>query len=71
MKIFLMNHIFSPLLKGAGAAYLLYRGVQLLLRKASEVSDRTGEVAGDDRWTIHRQLSGVNSKLGLSEIEVT
>ncbi len=43
------------LVKWAGAAYLIYLGIELLLRKGSEVPNITGEVAGANRWTIYRQ----------------
>lgn len=43
------------LVKWAGAAYLVYVGVQMLLHKASVTPDSLGEVAKADLWTIYRQ----------------
>ena len=46
--------VFS-LVKWAGALYLVYLGVRMLLHRAPQVPTSTREAAGADLWTIYRQ----------------
>jgi len=43
------------LIKWAGAAYLVYLGIQMLFQKPSETHEGSREMAGKDLWTIYRQ----------------
>jgi threonine/homoserine/homoserine lactone efflux protein len=46
--------LFS-LIKWAGAAYLIYLGIQMLFRKSTEAHKNDGETAGTDLSAVYRQ----------------
>ncbi|MEW6265847.1 MAG: LysE family translocator [Thermodesulfobacteriota bacterium] len=53
--ILVASTLAFTLVKWAGAIYLVYLGLQMILRKADETPNLAGEAAGANLWTIYRQ----------------